>query len=120
MEEGARWVTALRSARKAFSTAASSVLFWLTKNSAYFPYSRPGNGLLGYTEWPDLLFAEAISFCNDYTATYQEVYRYNDEGKHTHVDLSLRKELKAFASMWFRNLQTQGFFSPEAKRERIA
>ena len=71
-------------------------------------------------QWPDLLFAEPISFRNDYMGTYQEVYRYNDEGKRTHVDMSLRKELKSFASMWFRNLRAQGFFSPEAKRERLS
>jgi hypothetical protein len=44
----------------------------------------------------------------------------NDEGKPTHVDVSLRKELKSFASMWFRILRAQGFFSPEAKQERLA
>ena len=71
-------------------------------------------------EWPDLLFAEPISFRNDYTGTYQEVYCYNDEGKRTHVDMSLRKELKSFASMWFRNLRAQGFFTPDAKRERLS
>lgn len=63
--------------------------------------------------------AEPVSFRNDYLGMNQEVYRYNDEGKATHVDVRLKAELKDFAQMWFRNLEDQGFFSPKAVRERL-
>lgn len=62
--------------------------------------------------------AEPISFRNDYVGIHQEVYRYDDQGKATHVDARLKAELKSFGRMWFRNLKHQGFLSPEATRER--
>lgn len=67
----------------------------------------------------DLKAAEPLSFRNDYLGMNQEVYRYNDEGQATHVDVRLKAELKSFARMWFRNLKDQGFFSPKAVRQRL-
>ena len=64
--------------------------------------------------------AEPISFRNDYMGIYQEVYRYNDEGKATHVNTRLKAELKSFARMWFRYLKHQGFFSSQAVRQGLS
>ena len=64
--------------------------------------------------------AEPLSFRNDYMGLMQEVYRYDDDGKKTHVNTRLKQELKSFARIWFRNLRDQGFFGPQAVRERLA
>lgn len=64
--------------------------------------------------------AEPISFRNDYMGIRQEVYRYNDEGKATHVDPRLKAELKSFSRIWFRNLKEQGFLSAQATRQRLS
>ena len=66
------------------------------------------------------LAAEPLSFRNDFMGIMQEVYRYDDHGKRTHVDPRLKKELQSFARMWFRNLKAQGFFDKEAQRERLS
>ena len=71
-------------------------------------------------DWQDFLAAEPLSFRNDFMGIMQEVYRYDDQGKRTHVDPRLKKELKSFATMWFRNLRAQGFFAKEATQERLA
>ncbi len=67
-----------------------------------------------------LQMAEPISFRNDYMGINQEVYRYNDEGKATHVDTRLKAELKSFARTWFRNLREQGFFLSKAIRQTLS
>ena len=64
--------------------------------------------------------AEPLSFQNDYMGVFQEVYRYDEAGKKTHVNARLKAELQSFARMWFRNLRDQGFFGPQAVRERLA
>lgn len=64
--------------------------------------------------------AEPLSFQNDYMGLLQEVYRYDDAGKKTHVNTRLKAELKSFARTWFRNIREQGFFGPQAVRERLA
>ena len=64
--------------------------------------------------------AEPLSFRNDFTGTYQEVYRYSPQGRRTHLVPSLKNELRSFARMWFRNLRAQGFFGAEAVRESLA
>lgn len=64
--------------------------------------------------------AEPISFRNDYMGLNQEVNRYNDEGKATHVNTRLKAELKTFARTWFRNLKDQGFLSPQAIRQHLS
>ena len=64
--------------------------------------------------------AEPLSFQNDYMGLFQEVYRYDDTGKKTHVKTRLKAELKSFGRMWFQNLRDQGFFGPQAVRERLA
>ena len=69
---------------------------------------------------PDAAAAEPLSFRNDYMGLMQEVYRYDDAGKKTHVDARLKQELKSFARTWFRNLREQGFLSSTVNRERLA
>lgn len=64
--------------------------------------------------------AEPLSFRNDYMGLLQDVYRYDDSGKKTHVNTALKAELKSFARMWFRNLKEQGFLGQDAHRERLA
>ena len=64
--------------------------------------------------------AEPLSFQNDYMGLLQEVYRYDESGKKTHVNTRLKAELKSFARTWFRNIREQGFFGPQAVRERLA
>ena len=78
---------------------------------------------------PDMVFelfahgeasaAEPLSFQNDYMGFFQEVYRYNDTGKKTHVNAKLKQELKSFAKTWFTNLKDQGFLGDTAIRERL-
>ena len=63
--------------------------------------------------------AEPLSFQNDYMGLFQEVYRYDDTGKKTHVKTRLKAELKSFARTWFKNLKDQGFLSDIAIRERL-
>ena len=79
---------------------------------------------------PDIVFlfhnvsddaaAEPVSFRNDYLGLSQEVYRYDETGRRTHVLLSLKQELKEFAESWFANLKDQGFFAPTAVREILS
>ena len=68
---------------------------------------------------PALATAEPLSFRNDYMGLMQEVYRYNDDGKKTHVNVRLKQDLKSFARTWLNNLKDQGFLSDNAKRERL-
>lgn len=66
---------------------------------------------------PDDMVAEPISFRNDYLGISQEVYRYNEAGRRTHVFPTLKQDLKEFARTWFTNLRDQGFFGDTAIRE---
>jgi hypothetical protein len=66
---------------------------------------------------PDGLAAEPISFRNDYLGLSQEVYRYNEAGRRTHVFPVLKRELNEFATTWFATLRDQGFFGDTAIRE---
>jgi hypothetical protein len=68
----------------------------------------------------ELSAAEPLSFQNDYMNVFQEVYRYDEAGQKTHVNTRLKAELKSFGRMWFQNLRDQGFFGPQAVRERLA
>ena len=63
--------------------------------------------------------AEPLSFQNDYMGLFQEVYRYDDTGKKTHVNTRLKQELTSFARTWFTNLKEQGFLVETAIRERL-
>ena len=67
---------------------------------------------------PDM--AEPLSFRNDDLGLMQEVYRYDDSGKKTHVNAKLKQELTSFARTWFTNLKDQGFLGNTAIRERLA
>lgn len=63
--------------------------------------------------------AEPLSFRNDYMGIMQEIYRYDDDGKKTHVNAKLKQDLKSFAKTWFQNLKDQGFLGYSAIRERL-
>ena len=75
---------------------------------------------------PDLVFmvqdaphgfiAEPVSFRNDYVGLEQEVYRYDESGKRTHLDTKLNVQLREFAQIWFANLNEQGFLGGQAVR----
>jgi len=69
---------------------------------------------------PDGMAAEPVSFRNDYLGIVQEVYRYDEAGRRTHVLPSLKPELKEFAESWFANLKDQGFFASTAIREILS
>ncbi len=69
---------------------------------------------------PDGAVAEPVSFRNDYLGIVQEVYRYDETGRRTHVVPSLKQELKEFAESWFANLKDQGFFASTAVREILS
>lgn len=73
-----------------------------------------------FHDHPDGAAAEPVSFHNDYLAVCQEVYKYDEQGKRTHVVPVLKRELKDFSRTWFSNLKQQGFFSPEAMREILS
>ena len=64
------------------------------------------------TDLPDGVAAEPVSFRNDYLGLSQEVYRYDETGRRTHVVSSLKQDLKEFARVWFVTLRDQGFFAP--------
>jgi hypothetical protein len=69
--------------------------------------------------WADAPAAEPLSFRNDYMGLLQEVYRYDDHGRKTHVNARLKQELTSFARTWFTNLKHQGFLGETATRERL-
>ena len=72
------------------------------------------------TDLPDGAAAEPVSFRNDYLGLSQEVYRYDETGRRTHVVPSLKQELKEFARDWLATLREQGFFAPTAVREILS
>ena len=69
---------------------------------------------------PDGAAAEPVSFRNDYLGIVQDVYRYDETGRRTHVVPSLKQELKEFAESWFSNLKDQGFFASTAVRDILS
>ena len=69
---------------------------------------------------PDGMAAEPVSYRNDYLGIVQDVYRYDEVGRRTHVVPSLKQELKEFARAWFATLLDQGFFTPTAVREILS
>ena len=69
---------------------------------------------------PDGMAAEPVSFRNDYLGLSQEVYRYDETGRRTHVVPSLKQDLTEFAESWFANLKDQGFFASTAVREILS
>ena len=66
---------------------------------------------------PDGAAAEPVSFRNDYLGIVQDVYRYDEAGRRTHVVPSLKQDLKEFARAWFATVRDQGFFASTAVRE---
>jgi hypothetical protein len=69
------------------------------------------------TDLPEGVVAEPVSFRNDYLGIVQDVYRYDEAGRRTHVVVSLKQDLKEFAQAWLATLREQGFFSATAVRE---
>ena len=69
------------------------------------------------SDLPDGVAAEPVSYKNDYLGIVQDVYRYDETGRRTHVLPALKQELKEFARDWLATLQEQGFFAPIAVRE---
>ena len=69
---------------------------------------------------PDGVAAEPVSFRNDYLGIVQEVYRYDETGRRTHMVPSLKQELKEFAESWFATLKDQGVFGSTAVREILS
>ena len=63
---------------------------------------------------PDGMAAEPVSFQNDYLGIAQNVYRYDEGGRRTHVLPMLKQNLTEFAESWFANLKDQGFFASTA------
>jgi len=72
------------------------------------------------TDLSDGSAAEPVSFRNDYLGIFQEVYRYDEAGRRTHVQPSLKQDLQEFAESWFANLKDQGFFAPTVIREILS
>ncbi|CUS37790.1 DUF6908 domain-containing protein [Candidatus Nitrospira nitrificans] len=73
-----------------------------------------------FHNFPDGMAAEPVSFRNDYLGIVQDVYRYDETGRRTHVVPSLKQELKEFAESWFVNLKDQGFFAATAVRQILS
>lgn len=69
---------------------------------------------------PDGAAAEPVSFRNDYLGIVQDVYRYDETGRRTHVVPTLKQDLTEFAESWFANLKDQGFFASTAVREILS
>jgi hypothetical protein len=69
---------------------------------------------------PEGVAAEPVSYRTDYLGIVQEVYRYDESGRRTHVLPSLKQDLKEFAQSWFAVLRDQGFFAPTAIREILS
>jgi len=69
---------------------------------------------------PDGAAAEPVSYRNDYLGIVQDVYRYDEAGRRTHVLPMLKQDLKEFARDWFATLRDQGFFAPTAVREILS
>ncbi len=79
---------------------------------------------------PDIVFmvqdapygfiAEPVSFRNDYLGLAQEVYRYDETGTRTHLDMRLKQDLREFAQICFVNLKEQGFFGGQAVRNILS
>ena len=69
-----------------------------------------------FQKTPHSSIAEPVSFRNDYVGLNQDVYRYDEVGKRTHLDTKMKLHLKEFAQTWFANLKEQGFFGDQAVR----
>ena len=72
------------------------------------------------TNLPDGTAAEPVSYRHDYLGIVQDVYRYDEVGRRTHVVLSLKQDLQDFARDWFATLRDQGFFGTSAVREILS
>lgn len=73
-----------------------------------------------FHHFPEGAAAEPVSYRSDYLGIVQDVYRYDETGKRTHVLPTLKQDLKEFAQSWFAILRDQGFFAPTAIREVLS
>jgi hypothetical protein len=64
--------------------------------------------------------AEPVYFRNDYAGLEQWVYVCDEDGGRIAVRPRLKRELKSFARVWFRNLRAQGFLRRDAAREVLS
>jgi hypothetical protein len=69
-----------------------------------------------FQDTPSGSIAEPVSFKNDYLGLDQEMYRYDDTGTRTHLDTTLKSQLREFVQTWFANLNGQGFFGDHPVR----
>lgn len=70
--------------------------------------------------FPDGAAAEPVSYRNDYLGIVQDVYRYDETGRRTHILPTLKQDLTEFAESWFASLNDQGFFASTAVREILS
>jgi len=64
------------------------------------------------SDLPEGVAAEPVSFRNDYLGIVQDVYRYDEAGRRTHVVVSLKQHLEEFARDWFATLRDQDSLPP--------
>lgn len=76
--------------------------------------------VLMVTDLPDGSGVEPVSYRNDYLGIVQEVYRYDEAGRRTHVFPARKQDVKEFARDWFGTLREQDFFAPTAVREILS
>lgn len=81
---------------------------------------RDPNMVFQYHNLPKGAAAEPVSYRNDYLGIVQDVYRYDEVGRRTHVVPALKQDLKEFARAWLATLRDQGFFAPTAVREILS
>jgi hypothetical protein len=72
------------------------------------------------TDLPGGTAAEPVSYRSDYLGIVQDVYRYDEAGRRTHVFPILKQDLQEFARAWFATLREQGFFASTAVREILS
>lgn len=73
-----------------------------------------------FTDLPGGAGAEPVSYRNDYLEIVQEVYRYDEVGRRTHVLPARKQDLQEFAPAWFATLRDQGFFAPTVVRKILS
>lgn len=65
-----------------------------------------------------------MSVRSDYLGLNQDVYRYDEHGKRTHLENKLELHLKEFAKIWFANLNEKEFsetrrYGPSYRRNHL-
>ncbi|MDR4462691.1 MAG: hypothetical protein MRJ66_00325 [Nitrospira sp.] len=81
---------------------------------------RDCNLVFMVTDLPEGVADEPVYFRNDCLGIVQDVYRYDETGRRTHVVPALKQELTEFARAWLATLREQGFFASTAVRETLS